>query len=189
MEDFKDDIAKALEVLRKGGVILYPTDTVWGLGCDATNFDAVQRVIEIKKRAKKQAMLVLLENINNVASYVDDVPDVAYDIIELAVNPTTIVFDKGKNLAHNLLGADGSIGIRVTNEPFTQQLIHRFRKPVVLSSANISGKPSPKCFGDIPEELRSQADYMVNYRQGEKRKPAPSSIIKLGSTGLVHVVR
>lgn len=189
MVDFKEDINNALEVLRRGGVILYPTDTVWALGCDATNSIAVQRIIDIKKRNKKQGMLVLLENINRVSSYADDLPDVAWDIMELAVKPTTIIVDKAKNLSVNLLGSNSSVGIRVTQEPFSQQLIQRFRKPVVSSSANISGQPTPKNFSQIPDEIKTAVDYIVKYRQDEKQNHQPSSIIQLGSGGLVKVIR
>lgn len=189
MTDFKDDINNALEILRKGGVILYPADTVWALGCDATNSTAVQRIIEIKKRNKQQAMLVLLENINRVSSYIDDLPDVAFDIMELAVKPTTIVFEKAKNLALNLLGNNSSVGMRITAEPFTQQLIQRFRKPLVLSSANMSGQASPQNFAQIPDEIKQAVDYTVSYRQNEKQSHHPSSIIQLGSSGLVKIIR
>lgn len=189
MADFKEDINNALEVLRKGGVVLYPTDTVWCLGCDAANSKAIERINEIKRRGNKQGMLVLLENLNRITSYVDDVPEVAFDIMELAVKPTTIVFDKAKNLALNLLNSDGRIAIRITNEPFSQLLIQRFRKPLVASSANISGQPSPKNFNDIPDEIKSAVDYIVKYMQEEKNNPEPSSIIQLGSSGLVKVIR
>lgn len=189
MTDFRDDINNALEILRKGGVILYPADTVWALGCDATNSKAVQRIIEIKKRKKQQGMLVLLENINLVSSYIDDLPDVAFDIMELAVKPTTIVFEKAKNIALNLLDSNGNIGIRITTEPFTQQLIQRFRKPVVLSSANISGQASPENFAQIPEEIKQAVDYTVNYRQNETQSHRSSSIIQLGSGGLVKIIQ
>lgn len=189
MIDFREDIQQALEVLRKGGVILYPTDTIWGIGCDATNAKAVDRVYEIKKRAESKSMLVLLENINMLPSYVDDVPDVAWDLIEFSVKPTTIVFDKGKNLASNVLADDGSIGIRITSEEFSAQLIRRFRKPIVSTSANTSGETSPKNFSEISPEIVQAVDYVVKFRQNELQTPQPSSIIKLGAGGLVKVIR
>ena len=146
MENFKhdnmqDDIKNALEVLRKGGVILYPTDTIWGIGCDATNDAAVKRVYEIKKRADSKSMLVLMENLNLLERYMQEVPEIAYSLIEVTEKPMTIIYPDAKNLAPNLLGEDGSVGIRITSERFTQQLIQRFRKPIVSTSANISGEP------------------------------------------------
>ncbi|HKK82236.1 MAG TPA: L-threonylcarbamoyladenylate synthase [Prolixibacteraceae bacterium] len=189
MVDFRDDIKNALEVLRAGGTILYPTDTVWGIGCDATSPEAVQRVLDIKKRSAEKSMLVLLENPNNILSYINDMPDVAWDIIDFAEKPTTIIYDGAKNLAPNLIAKDGNIGIRITSEAFTQHLLQRFRKPIVSTSANISGQPCPTNFDDIDEEIKSKVDYIVKYRQDEIQNPVPSSIIKLGSTGLIKILR
>jgi len=189
MVECNDDIVNALEILRKGGVILYPTDTIWGIGCDATNSDAVKRVYEIKQREDSKSMLVLLENPNLILSYIDEMPDVAWDLIEFAEKPTTIIYDKAKNLPLNLVADDGSIGIRITKEAFTQQLIQRFRKPLVSTSANISGQSSPGNFREISEEIKSKVDYIVGYRQNEKTSPEPSSIIKLGSSGLIKILR
>ena len=168
---------------------MYPTDTIWGIGCDATNHNAVNRVYEIKQREDSKSMLVLLENPNLILSYIDEMPDVAWDLIEFAEKPTTIIYDKAKNLPVNLIANDGSIGIRITKEPFTQQLIQRFRKPIVSTSANISGQPSPANFSEISEEIKSKVDYVVRYRQDEKTNPEPSSIIKLGSSGLIKILR
>jgi L-threonylcarbamoyladenylate synthase len=187
--EFHDDIVNALEVLRKGGIILYPTDTIWGIGCDATNSGAVKKVYEIKQREDSKSMLVLLENPNLILSYIDEMPDVAWDLIEFSEKPTTIIFDKAKNLPLNLIAEDGSIGIRITREPFTQQLIQRFRKPIVSTSANLSGQTSPGNFSEISEEIKSKVDYIVGYRQNEKTNPEPSSIIKLGSSGLIKILR
>lgn len=189
MEDFNDDILKALEVLRKGGIILYPTDTIWGIGCDATNAAAVKRVYDIKQREDSKSMLVLMENPNLMLGYIEEMPEVAWDLIEFAEKPTTIIYDGAKNLAANLIAADGSIGIRITKEAFTQKLIQRFRKPIVSTSANISGQPSPQNFSEISEEIKLKVDYVVSYRQGEKENPAPSSIIKLGVSGLIKILR
>lgn len=189
MNDFHDDIVKALETLKRGGIILYPTDTIWGIGCDATNHNAVKRVYEIKQREDSKSMLVLLENPNFILSYIDEMPDVAWNLIEFAEKPTTIIYDKAKNLPVNLIASDGSIGIRITKEPFTQQLIQRFRKPIVSTSANISGQPSPANFSEISDEIKSKVDYIVRYRQDEKTNPEPSSIIKLGSSGLIRILR
>jgi len=189
MDEFIDDITNALEILKKGGIILYPTDTIWGIGCDATNFEAVKRVYEIKQREDSKSMLVLLENPNLILSYIDEIPDVAWDLIEFSEKPTTIIYDKAKNMPVNLIAEDGSIGIRVTKEVFTQQLIKKFRKPIVSTSANISGQPSPRNFSEISEEIKSKVDYIVEYRQNEKKNPEPSSIIKLGSSGLIKILR
>ena len=185
MNDFHDDIINALDILRKGGTILYPTDTIWGIGCDATNPNAVKKVYEIKQREDSKSMLVLLENPNLILSYIDEIPEVAWDLIEFSEKPTTIIYDKAKNLPLNLIACDGSIGIRITKEAFTQQLISRFRKPIVSTSANISGQPSPNNFSDVSDEIKSKVDYIVGYRQNEKSNPAPSSIIKLGHSGLI----
>lgn len=189
MTDFRDDIQAAVDVLYKGGIILYPTDTIWGIGCDATNALAVKRIYELKKREDTKSMLVLLENPNKLTGYVDEIPDVAWDLIDFAEKPTTIIYDGAKNIASNLVADDGSIGIRITKEPFTQHLIQRFKKPIVSTSANISGLPSPQNFSEISKEIKEKVDFVVNYRQDEKKNPAPSSIIKLGASGLIKIIR
>jgi L-threonylcarbamoyladenylate synthase len=185
----QEDLKKAVEVLRQGGVILYPTDTVWGLGCDATNPEAVKRIFEIKQREDAKSMLVLIENQNMLNAYVKEIPEVAWQLIEVADKPMTIVYPGAKNLADNLLAPDGSVGIRVTSEIFTEQLIQRFRKPVVSTSANLSGKPTPQNFDEIAEEIKSAVDYVVQYRQEEKIRVSPSSIIKLGIGGEIQIIR
>jgi len=189
MEVFDEDVQNALKVLKEGGVILYPTDTIWGIGCDATNEKAVQRVYEIKKREDTKSMLVLLENPNLILSYIDEMPDVAWDLIDFSVKPTTIIYDKAKNLARNLIAEDGSIGIRITTEAFTSKLLQRFRKTLVSTSANISGQASPANYSEISEDIKSKVDYIVKYRQDEATNPAPSSIIKLGVSGLIKIIR
>lgn len=184
-----DDLKKALEVLRNGGVILYPSDTVWGLGCDATNEEAVARIYAIKKRAPGKSMLVLMENINLLERYVTEVPEVAYDLIELSEKPVTVIFDGARNLAKNVIASDGSVGIRITHESFTQQLIRQFKKPIVSSSANISSKSTPRNFSEISNEIRNAVDYVVQYRQTEKSHSEMSSIIKLGNSGQIKIIR
>jgi L-threonylcarbamoyladenylate synthase len=184
-----EDLKQALEVLRKGGVILYPTDTIWGIGCDATNPEAVKRVYEIKHRADSKAMLVLVDSPVKVNAYVKEMPDIAWDLIDLTTKPLTIIYDGAKNLAPNLIAEDGSVGIRVTSENFSQQLCLRFKKPIVSTSANISGAPSPHNFSEVSEEIKSAVDYVVTYRQEEMAQPRPSSIIKLGAGGEVKVIR
>ena len=152
--------------MREGGVILYPTDTIWGIGCDATNEDAVRRVYEIKQRQDSKAMLVLVDSSVKVDFYVRDVPEVAWDLIDLADKPLTIIYSGARNLAANLLAEDGSVGIRVTNEDFSKRLCQQFRKAIVSTSANISGQPSPKNFSEISEEVKSAVDYIVGYQIG-----------------------
>ena len=185
----QDEIRKTVEVLRSGGVILYPTDTVWGLGCDATNPEAVKRIFEIKKRADAKAMLVLVDNAARIQSYVDEVPDMAWDLIELSEKPLTIIYPDAKNLAHNLIAEDKSIGIRVTREAFSKTLCERFRKPIVSTSANVSGEPTPTNFNQISDEIKAAVDYVVNFRQNETSAPKPSSIIKLGKGNLIQIIR
>lgn len=186
---FNDDIVKAVEVLRSGGIILYPTDTIWGIGCDATNQAAVRRIYEIKQRIDAKSMLVLMENPNLLNSYISEVPEIAWDLIEVADNPLTIIYPGAKNLAHNLCANDGSIGIRITTEPFTQQLIQRFRKPIVSTSANISGQKSPLNFLEISDKIKILMDYIVTYRQDDLSKRNPSGIIKLGIGGQIEIIR
>ena len=186
---FVDDIIKALEVLRSGGVILYPTDTIWGIGCDATNPAAVNRIYEIKQRQDAKSMLVLMENPNLLNSYISEVPEIAWELIDVADTPLTIIYPGAKNLAANLLAKDGSIGIRITNEAFTQQLIQRFRKPVVSTSANISGQKSPQNFAEISDEVKKSVDYIVAFRQDDLFRSNPSGIIKLGIGGQIEIIR
>ncbi|MBQ2435409.1 MAG: threonylcarbamoyl-AMP synthase [Bacteroidaceae bacterium] len=188
-EQYREEIKRACDVLHKGGVILYPTDTIWGIGCDATNEEAVRRVYEIKRRADSKAMLVLVDNDVKVQSYIREVPDVAWDLIELSEKPLTIIYDGARNLAQNLVAEDGSVGMRVTREEFSKQLCFRFRKPIVSTSANISGNPSPNSFAEISEEIKKAVDYIVTVRQNEPPCAAPSSIIKLGVGGQVKVIR
>ena len=175
--------------MREGGVILYPTDTIWGIGCDATNEDAVRRVYEIKQRQDSKAMLVLVDSSVKVDFYVRDVPEVAWDLIDLADKPLTIIYSGARNLAANLLAEDGSVGIRVTNEDFSKRLCQQFRKAIVSTSANISWQPSPKNFSEISEEVKSAVDYIVGYRQEEMSNPKPSSIIKLDKGGVIKIIR
>ena len=184
-----DDLKKACEVMAAGGLILYPTDTIWGIGCDATNEEAVRRVYELKRRSDHKAMLVLLDSEAKLNGYVSNVPDIAWDLIEVADKPLTIIYSDAKNLAPSLVGEDGSVGIRITREAFSRQLCERFRKPVVSTSANISGEPSPASFAEISEEVKKGVDYIVEYRQDDQTKAKPSSIIKLGDGGLVQVIR
>jgi len=184
-----DDIKKALEVLKNGGVILYPTDTIWGIGCDATNEKAVEKIYKIKKREDSKSMLVLMENPALLERYVMEVPEIAWDLVEVATTPLTVIYPGAKNLAKNLVAEDGSIGIRFTKEAFTMQLLQRFRRPLVSTSANISGEKSPAFFDEISEEIKKQVDYIVEYRQNDITSAQPSSIIKLGVGGRIDIIR
>ena len=184
-----EEIKKACQVMREGGVILYPTDTIWGIGCDATNEEAVRRVYEIKRRADSKAMLVLVDSAVKVDFYVQDVPEVAWDLIELADKPLTIIYSGARNLAPNLLAEDGSVGIRVTSEEFSKRLCQQFRKAIVSTSANVSGQPSPQNFSEIREEIKAAVDYIVDYRREETTQAKPSSIIKLDKGGVIKIIR
>jgi len=184
-----EDIKKACQVMNEGGVILYPTDTIWGLGCDATNPEAVRKVYEIKQRSDSKAMLVLVDSPVKVEFYVNDVPTIAWDLIELADKPMTIIYSGARNLAPNLLAEDGSVGIRVTNEDFSRQLCQRFRKAIVSTSANVSGQASPANFSEVSEEIKSLVDYVVTFRQNDISRPKPSSIIKLDKGGVLKIIR
>lgn len=185
----QDDLKNAIEALRSGGVILYPTDTVWGIGCDATNEGAVKRIFDIKKRADAKAMLVLMDNMARIESYVDVIPEMAWELVELSTKPLTIIYPGAKNLASNLVAEDRSIGIRITNEEFSRKLCAQFRKPVVSTSANISGEPAPAFFRDISDEIKSAVDYIVTYRQEDTTPSKPSSIIKLGIGNVIQIIR
>ncbi len=185
----KEEINKALEVLKAGGVILYPTDTIWGLGCDATNETAVNKLLQIKNRPPEKSLIVLLDTDNKLQSYISEVPEVAYDLIEYAENPLTIVFPGAKNLAPNVVNADGSVGIRVAKHDFCTPLIQRFRKPVVSTSANISGAVSPKNFDEIDQVIKDAVDYIVDFEQENKTNKKPSTIMKLSPGGQFEFIR
>jgi len=183
------DIKKALEVLRSGGVILYPTDTIWGLGCDAENEAAVKRIYEIKKRADSKSMLALIDSPLRLEMYVEEVPEIAWDLVEQTDKPLTIIYPGAKNFAKNLVAEDGSIGIRMVEERFCNQLIGRFQKPIVSTSANISGKKAAAKFDDISQEIIDAVDYVVEYRQDDISESKSSSIIKLSLGGLFQIIR
>lgn len=185
----QDEIKKAVEVLRKGGVILYPTDTIWGIGCDATNAEAVKRVYEIKKRADSKALICLVDSESRLCRYVRNVADVTWDMIELSTKPLTVIFDNATGLAENLLAEDGSVGIRVTREEFSKELCYRFQKPIVSTSANISGEPTAMTFDEIDDEIKNAVDYVVRYNQRCKEKHMPSSIIKISASGEFTIIR
>ena len=188
-QEMNKEIKKACQVMYEGGVILYPTDTVWGIGCDATNEEAVRRVYDIKRRLDSKAMLVLVDSPVKVDFYVQDVPDIAWDLIELADKPMTIIYSGARNLAPNLLAEDGSVGIRVTNETFSKRLCQQFRKAIVSTSANVSGQPTPGNFSEISDEIKQAVDYVVDYRREETGHPSPSGIVKLEKGGVIKIIR
>lgn len=184
-----EDIKNALEVLRKGGTILYPTDTVWGIGCDARNKDAVAKVFKIKQRAEYKSMVTLVTDNAMLNRYVKEVPEVAWELLESADKPLTIIYPGARMLADNVIAADGSVGIRMVKEPFCHTLIHKFGKPIVSTSANISGEDAPASFSDIKLDILNRVDYVVNWRQKEVIKAQPSSIIKVAMNGEFIIIR
>jgi L-threonylcarbamoyladenylate synthase len=186
---FKDDIDAAIATLKNKGVILYPTDTIWGLGCDATNDEAVEKIFNIKAREESKSLLILVNSEQMLERYVDSIPERAFQLVSVSDSPLTIIYPKGKNLAKGVCAADGSIGIRICRDEFCNELLTRFRKPVVSTSANFSGKPSPEFFGDIEQDLINVVDYSVKYRQNDRRKNAPSPIIKLNADGTIKIIR
>ena len=189
----EEDIRKAVETMRKGGVILYPTDTVWGIGCDATNVKAVKRVYEIKQRDDSKALICLVDSDARMQRYFRRVPDVAWQLIDSLKDsegkPTTLILDGAINLAPNLIAEDGSVGIRITNEPFSKELCYRFQKAIVSTSANISGEPAAQNYGDIDPRILEAVDYVCWSRRQEHKPHTPSSIIRLRENGEVEVIR
>lgn len=184
-----DDLQKAVEVLKQGGVILYPTDTVWGIGCDATNEKAVQRIYSIKQREDSKAMLCLLDAPGKLQGYVEEIPTIAWDLMDYATRPLTLIYPKGRNLAPNLLSEDGSIGIRITKDTFSKKLCEAIHAPLVSTSANISGEPTAKNFKQIAPAIIDAVDYVVRYRRKDISEALPSSIIKIGDGNVFHIIR
>lgn len=189
MQVLNDEIKKTCEVLRRGGLILYPTDTVWGIGCDATNEEAVAGVYRIKRRADHKALIVLMDTAARLDDYVTDFPEIALDLIEVSEKPLTIIYPGARNLAPNLTAEDGSVGIRITKERFSQALCRAFKRPLVATSANISGEVSPRNFSEISREILLAVDYVVDYRRDENIRSTPSSIIKLGRKAQIEIIR
>lgn len=189
MDSLKHEVNKAVETLVKGGLLLYPTDTVWGIGCDATNEQAVQRLLELKGRKPEKGLVLLLDVTGRLESYVYDVPPQAWDLIEFSEKPLTIIYDGAKNLAPSVKAQDGSIAIRITKDEFCKQVIARLKKPLVSTSANLSGQPFPASFSDIRPEILSGVDYIVNLRRQENLKSAPSTLIRLRANGRIEFIR
>ncbi len=187
--NFEDDIKRSLAALKAGGVILYPTDTIWGLGCDATNTSAVERIFRIKARAGGKSMIILVNGIDMLERYVKDIPQTALELVNVADSPLTIIYPEGKNLAAGICNDDKSVGIRICNDPFCNDLITRFRKPLVSTSANISGKAAPGNFSEIEEILISSVDYCVLYKQDDRQKTSPSPVISIDKNGVLMILR
>lgn len=186
---YPEDIRNALKVLREGGVILYPTDTIWGLGCDATNADAVRKIYAIKKRGDSKSLIVLVNSVAMLTRYVDNPPEVALQMAEWSEKPLTVVYDKGRSLAEGVASSDGSVGVRICSEPFCDELLNAFRKPIISTSANISGENAPALFDEISEEIITAADYVCRYRQDDRSKAAASPVIRVSSNGVVKILR
>lgn len=184
-----DDIREALATLRKGGIILYPTDTVWGIGADATNPEAVARIYQLKQRADSKSMLALLDSVDSLYRWLENVPETAIQLIEVAVEPLTIIYDSPRGVAPALLAEDGSLGIRITGEAFSRELCRRLGRPLVSTSANISGRPAPAFFNLIEPEVREGVDYVVRYRRDDTSPRRPSGIIKVTDREVINIIR
>lgn len=187
-EAMRNEIENAISVLESGGIILYPTDTIWGIGCDATNEDAVKRVYELKKREDSKALICLVASDFMLEKHVTKVPDIAFDLIDLSEKPVTIIYEKPKGIASNLIATDNTVGIRIASDQFCRYLIGKFKKPIVSTSANISGETSPQQFGEISESILKGVDYAVALHR-DKKNGRPSSIIKLGNDASVKIIR
>jgi L-threonylcarbamoyladenylate synthase len=186
---FEEDIKESLAALRQGGVILYPTDTIWGLGCDPTNETAVNKIFSIKSRSENKSLIILADGLSMIERYVTDVPEIIYELAEVSDTPLTIIYPKGKNLAKGVCGDDGSIAIRICTDDFCRELITRFRKPIVSTSANFSGTASPGNFSEIEEPLKEKVDFVVRYRQDDRSKANASPVIKVNLDGTIKILR
>ena len=187
MQNFTTDITQCLEILQNGGIILYPTDTIWGLGCDATNEAAIEKIITLKKRAPSKSFVVLVSDEKEVMKYVAAIDLFVFDYLNLQANPTTVIYNNALGFPDNIVAADGSIAIRICKDDFCKTLIKRFRKPIVSTSANFSNEPSPKIFKDIDNELKKGVDYIVQHRQDDTTLAEPSSIIKWENGNIISI--
>lgn len=185
----EEDLKEAVRVMKDGGIILYPTDTVWGIGCDARNADAIDRIFKLKKRADSKSMLALVSSEGMLQNTVEEVPEIAWQLIDVAVNPMTIIYNNARGVAENLKAEDGSLGIRITKESFSRMLCERLRGPVVSTSANISGQPTAATFEEISEEIKEGVDYVCRFRRNDKSQSKPSNIIKITRGNIVKVIR
>ena len=187
--DYDEDITEALKILRERGVILYPTDTIWGLGCDATNNEAVEKIFRIKSRHDSKSLIVLVNGVTMLERYVKAIPEIALELAEISDKPLTIIYPNSKNLAPGILAEDGSVGIRICQDDFCNKLIERFRKPIVSTSANISGEASPSAFNEISESIINAVDYTVRYKREDRQKKLPSPVIKVELNGVIKIIR
>ncbi len=187
--EFGDDVRNALQALRAGGVILYPTDTIWGLGCDATNTEAVNKIYAIKQRTENKSLIILVNSPGMLERYVDNPPEVALQLAELSETPLTVVYDRGRSLAAGVASADGSIGVRICADPFCDELITGLRKPLVSTSANISGAVAPAIFDEISEELKAMVDYVCLWKQDDRSRAKASSVIRVSGNGVIKILR
>jgi L-threonylcarbamoyladenylate synthase len=186
---FEEDLKESLNTLRQGGVLLYPTDTIWGIGCDPTNESAVNRIFQLKSRDETKSLIILADSLQMIERYVTDIPEIVYELAEVSDTPLTIIYPKGKNLAMGVCSEDGSVAIRICNDEFCYELIKRFRKPIVSTSANLSGSPSPGNFSEIEKTLLSKVDYVVKFRQDDRSKRLASPVIKVNLDGTIKIIR
>lgn len=186
---FEEDIKESLKTLRQGGIILYPTDTIWGFGCDPTNEAAVNKIFKIKSRDESKSLILLVDGLSMLERYVGDCPEIVFELAGVSDNPLTIIYPEGKNLAKGVCGNDDSIAIRICHDEFCSELISRFRKPIVSTSANLSGTPSPGNFSDIEKTLFDKADFVVKYRQNDRSKRSASPVIKINPDGTIKIMR
>jgi L-threonylcarbamoyladenylate synthase len=186
---FAEDLKGALTTLKNGGIILYPTDTIWGLGCDATNATAVEKIFKIKSRKESKSLLILVDSEQMLGRYVKDIPEIVYELATVSDSPLTIIYPNGKNLAAGVCSNDGSVGIRICHDEFCAELIYRFRKPIVSTSANFSGKPSPENFYAIDNEVIDAVNFVVKYRQDDRGKHDASPVIKVELNGTFKIIR
>lgn len=185
----REEIQKAVDILKSGGIILYPTDTIWGIGCDASNEEAVKRVFEIKKRSDSKSLIVLVDSEVRLERTIEEVPVVAWDLIDFSEKPVTIIYDKPIGIAPNAVNSDNSLGIRVVKDKFCKELIRNLNQPIISTSANISGEKQANCFAEISEDIKNSVDHIVNLRQDELEQKQSSMIIKLDNTGLIKIIR
>jgi L-threonylcarbamoyladenylate synthase len=186
---FDEDINESLKTLRDGGVILYPTDTIWGLGCDPSNAGAINRIFKLKSRGENKSLIILADGLPMIERYVTEIPEIVYELAEVSDTPLTIIYPKGKNLAAGVCGEDDSVAIRICHDEFCRELISRFRKPIISTSANLSGNASPSNFSEIEKSLIDKVDYVVNYRQNDRSKSTASPVIKVNHDGTIKIIR
>lgn len=186
---FREDIKDSLITLREGGIILYPTDTIWGLGCDATNPSAVDKIFKIKSRDDSKSLIILIDGLQMLERYVNDIPEIAFELINVSDTPLTIIYPDGKNLAKGVCSKDGSVGIRICHDEFCSELISRLRKPIISSSANFSNSPSPGNFKEIDNSIVNAVDFVVKYRQDDQHNQSASPVIKIEQNSTIKILR